>query len=330
VNHFVLSAIDPYFGCPTVETLIHSPDTNVLGKLVGSDPADDPELRHDYILNPDEARAAAARFGAAFDPIGPETRLFRLPSLAATPYLIHTGYELFLMLDGQKPFAIADICYPAAAGDNAEEVLFEPHVQSGRIMKRLAIEPFDPPVTGRGGRIYEGIRKLYYALPGEEWRIDAYLLLWDQMRYGSWNDSMERMSGALLGYTDVQNDWWLAHLRHNGIANWCMTTAYAVIGQSNLTWLRASGCRALPWASPGSEIKIEFRWPRPDATALQRWMEDTGAAAVIRLGLRREFLGTRQIDLEDGVRTYRIPPDDIPELNRSLERQIEIIVERDL
>jgi hypothetical protein len=45
-----------------------------------------------------------------------------------------------------------------------------------------------------------------YALPGEEWRIDAYLQLWETFKKTGWTAEMEREEGTLLGYEDWQND----------------------------------------------------------------------------------------------------------------------------
>ena len=328
MDHFVLQAIDPSFGCPTLEALVPSPDVEVLKKLIGPDCADDPDLIDSYTLDPDEARAVATQFGVAFDPIGQKTVLYRLNSNPEIPYPIHTGFELFLMLGGTKPFALFTISYPIKECEDAIEVLFEPHVQTGLIVKRVVDEPFIPPIRGYRGRMYDRCRHLYYALPGEEWRIDANMLLWSQLKYVAWNETMERIWGTLLGYTDVQNDWWIAHLRHEGGANWGLITAYAVIGDPVLKWVRASGCRALPWDMLGSGIKIELRWPRPVHAALQRWMENTQSAAVIRLGFKRRFLNEREAELVDGVRTYQLRSNAIPELNGCLDRQIEIIAER--
>jgi hypothetical protein len=74
-------------------------------------------------------------------------------------------------------------------------------------------EPFPKPIQGWGGRVIHGMRKVFYALPGEEWRIDAFNLVWKQLDYGPWNDTLERLDGTLLGYSDEQNDWWIERRR---------------------------------------------------------------------------------------------------------------------
>jgi hypothetical protein len=45
-----------------------------------------------------------------------------------------------------------------------------------------------------------------YALLGEEWRIDAYILLWDVAGKSGWNEGLERLEGRLLGYEVWQCD----------------------------------------------------------------------------------------------------------------------------
>ncbi len=49
---------------------------------------------------------------------------------------------------------------------------------------------------------------IYFALPGEEWRIQAMIDLW--ARPGHWSRAKEREEGELLGYTPEQNDIWLS------------------------------------------------------------------------------------------------------------------------
>lgn len=60
------------------------------------------------------------------------------------------------------------------------------------------------------------MRDVYFALPGQEWRIDAYLLLVEVGYRSGWADCYERYEGALLGYGDAENDWHIAHLHREG------------------------------------------------------------------------------------------------------------------
>ena len=45
-----------------------------------------------------------------------------------------------------------------------------------------------------------------YALPDQEWRINAMLLLLDTADKSGWSEGFERMQGSLLGYEEWQND----------------------------------------------------------------------------------------------------------------------------
>ena len=61
----------------------------------------------------------------------------------------------------------------------------------------------DAPVV-HGQRI--GRRRVLYALPSQQWRIDAYLLLYETAEKSGWNEDLERMEGTLLGYEGWQNE----------------------------------------------------------------------------------------------------------------------------
>jgi hypothetical protein len=211
---FILQAIDPSLGCPVVEMMLRVDDLAGLRAILGEEASDDGELRDIYSIGRDELLAIGHQYGARFEPDGRECRLARAHSIRDAPYLIHTGFELFLMLEGMKPFAKFAVEYPAQVDEFPEETLFEPHVLAGTLIKRIMIEPFEKPIGRSRGRVFEGMRQVFYARCGEEWRIDAYDLLRKQLAHGPWNETLERLEGSLLGYTDQQNDWWIAQLRH--------------------------------------------------------------------------------------------------------------------
>ena len=80
-----------------------------------------------------------------------------------------------------------------------EEQLFEPYVAAGRFIKRVQ----------HGIRIKDlgpEHRRVFYSQPGEEWRIDAYILMKKVAERSGWGEALERMEGSLLGYEDWQND----------------------------------------------------------------------------------------------------------------------------
>jgi len=141
-------------------------------------------------------RAYAARYRFAI-------RNMLAERLRQLPYLVHTNRELGLMLRGMKPLAYfmnvvgrePDICIGYWR-------MFDRHVAVGRLIRREMIEALSdqPPLA---------CRKLFYALPGHEWRIDAMLMLLNEP--GAWSDDRERRFGELLGYEQRQNDHWLTH-----------------------------------------------------------------------------------------------------------------------
>jgi hypothetical protein len=115
------------------------------------------------------------------------------------PYKIHTNRELLMMLGGEKPLAVfCDSYVPGSESKLTNDEKFEPHVQAGRFIKREHIE-----IDSRDAS--KSMRWIFYALPSEAWRIDAYILMKKTARISGWNDGFELMEGSLLGYTDEQN-----------------------------------------------------------------------------------------------------------------------------
>jgi hypothetical protein len=148
-HRFILQARDPVLGCPVLEAMLRVADPEMLRPLLGEGALNDPELRHVYVLSADELRAITDRFGVAFDADERECWLSRAHSIGDVPYLVHTGYELPLMLDGVKPFAKFAFEYPTEPGEFPEDALFEPHVQSGLLVKRVMDGPFESPIRTR-------------------------------------------------------------------------------------------------------------------------------------------------------------------------------------
>ena len=108
----------------------------------------------------------------------------------------HTGRELLLMLEGSKPFAAFVDTYPSVSSDEIiPESYFGPHVESGTILKFEHIQ--EPNET-----IGRSLRYVMYAVPGEEWRVNAYLMLWKLTHKYGWSKGFERIEGYLLGYED--------------------------------------------------------------------------------------------------------------------------------
>ncbi|MCW0234343.1 MAG: hypothetical protein OJJ21_12155 [Ferrovibrio sp.] len=110
----------------------------------------------------------------------------------------HELRELELMLAGTKPAAMFGEAIQFR--DIIPEDDFAPHVAAGRIIKREYY--WDDPESGHS------FIEIYYALPGEEWRIDALrelnLIAYNKLR--PWAADDDREAGHLLGYTDAEVD----------------------------------------------------------------------------------------------------------------------------
>jgi hypothetical protein len=204
-RQFVLQALDPDTGCAVLEARFRTADLSALRAVLGEDAGDDPDLRCGYDLSDDQLAAIVQRFGVAFDPAGRSTVLAPWQSIREVPYLVHTHFELALMLDGRKPLAVFNDTYPSEWFDELVS-RFDPYVADGRFVRRIVDRP------------KKRSREVYIALRGEEWRINAFLLLREVWAKSGWNDALERFEGSLLGYEDWQNDWWLANRRGLGAA----------------------------------------------------------------------------------------------------------------
>lgn len=125
------------------------------------------------------------------------------------PYQTHTNWELKLMLDGKKPFAYFSDTYPSLANSVIPEEFFEHYVNTNFIKKRdfvvlQDLESYDK-ITIRGKRI------ILYALKGEEWRIEAFILLQSIADKFGWDNFSERFLGSLLGYETWQTEIYLEY-----------------------------------------------------------------------------------------------------------------------
>lgn len=126
--------------------------------------------------------------------------------LRSLPYIVHTNRELGLMLKGVKPLAIFSDeydCFPDVVARYLR--LFDRHVASGALIRSELVQLWGMR-QGRELRIH----KIYFTLPGEEWRVDAMIALMDDPQ--PWSDAKEREMGRLLGYTAWQQDVWMEHV----------------------------------------------------------------------------------------------------------------------
>jgi hypothetical protein len=210
-RQFFLQAVDARSGFIVAETALALPFVAALGSVIAADPQD-PEFRRTYRLDKNQLAALLDLGNAAFDPGSHEAELSSWDPAADLPYRLHAGRELPLMLAGLKPLSY--FCGVWPPGDRFVEIpehLFDPHVETGRFTKRDFITSWnvnwDAVETTRKVR---GLRTVLYALRGEEWRIDAFILLLNTAEKTGWNETAIRLEGSLLGYEEWQNDAFIA------------------------------------------------------------------------------------------------------------------------
>src|ERR1700730_11374896 len=126
----------------------------------------------------------------------------RSEKLRPLPYLSHSGRGLGLMLRGPQSLAYFLNVVASEVDFNIRYWrMFDRHVAAGQLIKREVFA------------VLSGLehRRLFYALPGHEWRIDAMLTLLNEL--AAWSDDHERRFSELLGYESWQIDHWLSYRR---------------------------------------------------------------------------------------------------------------------
>jgi hypothetical protein len=233
----------------------------------------------------------------------------------------HNGRELSLMLEGKKPLAIFhDLIFVDDVDDKIERD-FAQHVDQGRFVRREEQDllPNPQPI---GGRLALGTRIQLYALPKEDWRIDAYLLLTNAAKGRPWNDALESFVGRLLGYTEEEIAAWLAHV-HERHGAWGAVPAYLKISSADLEKLHQLGFKALSPDLDGEVILIlSDSLPRG---GLLNSVYPAGSKTLVRFGLDTKFALKLPFDEVRDVRTVRLSRDSIPDLNRHLKGPIEVV-----
>jgi hypothetical protein len=322
-RRFVLQALDPEYGHPAFEAMFVVERPEELRALLGAVADNDPELELCYTPDPVEVTAISRHFDVPFEPEGRATRLYQWTGPGEIPYLVHTGYELVLMLDGRKKFARMSMGYPP--GKHEGEDLFDRYVVRGTLHKEVELERLAKPIELADGRLLEAVRTAYYTLKGEEWRIPAWKLILKASRKSTWSDDFERLQGMLFGYDDWQNDWWIEDIRKSRL-KWGTLLVYLAVTASDLAAIENAGCRALPL--PTNVIKVAIgTWEEPGNEEPQRLMAATDAFALVRFRVKaRPFLeltGHKQQSI------HELSPDRVKDLNRLIIEDIEIVMRRD-
>lgn len=317
-RRFVLVVYDPDLGHPAFETMFVVERPEELRTILGEAAAEDPDLEYFYTLESEELAAISRHFDVPFDSQGRVTCLYQWTHQREVPYLIHTGYELALLLEGRKQFARMYYEYPPER--HPEEDLFDRHVAQGVLHKEVELEPFARPMRTKFGQTYDGVRTAYYTRKGEEWRIAAWKLVSKASAKAGWNESFERLEGMLFGYEDWENDWWIEHRRKRE-REFGTLLAYSAVSSTDLAAIEHSGFRTLPPTQ--TALKIAVFSEAPESHELSRLLESEGAAALVRFRVKtRRFFDL--VNHEQGS-LHEIPADRIKDLNRVIVSDIEAV-----
>lgn len=309
---YILAAFDEERWCQVLATKIEGASAESLRPILGIDGKAGLDLDSaEYTLEPREIDAIERRFGARLelDALGlPAVRVILLRAPAAgfeNPYLVHTGYELPLLLEGRKKLANMYWEYPPASFPGEES--FDRWVERGALHKEIFFEPFDD------GKL-QGVRWVYYTQKGEEWRIPAFRML---RSAGVWNKHFERLEGMLYGYDDWQIDWWI----NARIGAWAGIACCCAVSSRGLEWIEAAGFKALPpCEKPHLTIAVadaqddafhELVSREPDAEALVRF-NVPGRALMDVVDIRQ-------------AGPWLFPSDRIADLNKSLSGPVTVV-----
>ncbi|MEH2592103.1 hypothetical protein [Bradyrhizobium sp. AZCC 1721] len=321
-NHFILETFDCDLWCPIAQMRFHVGDIGPLRSILGEDTSQDPDLNHTYCLGDDQLAALIERFDvkydrAEFNSTDLAIALFRWHDASEAPYLIHTGYELPLLLDGRKKLARMSHACPPMTFDG--EHRFDHWVAEGMLHREEIIEPSDPP-----GKKYFGHRTVLYTPKGEEWRIPAHNLIWQaSAKSAGWNEHLERLEGMLFGYEDWQNDWWIDWQRGRGrFDGLCFCCSVTLAG---LAWMEAAGFRALPPIEKPDLIIANYDADaKNDLEALM--LESADSVALVRFNLPGQE-AKNFIDLRN-YGPWHVGAERIGELNKHLRGSVAIVARR--
>ncbi|MFM0047875.1 hypothetical protein PQR05_35365 [Paraburkholderia sediminicola] len=316
-NPFILSAVDPDLLCPWLQVRFETDDFETLCQSAELDLSKDPELENPYLLTPVTVTAVCNAFGIEFEHGSREAFLYKHTGSGATlPYLVHTGFELALMVQGRKPFAFID--FNSAVPTSVRlKTRFDAYVAQGILHSHEEI--FD--TKKRPGH---RVGQILYAVKGEEWRIPALEFIRQHInRNGDGVENLERLEGALLGYERWQNDWWIDHLAKSGVTLYG-TPLICKIDRAQYDWLVHAGFRALPPFDAPTFTLHSHHW-LDDGAMKQAMQADPCIEAFVQFNV-----GLRHVMHAADFRTagpYDIPTSLIPTINRHLVRSVRVLIQ---
>lgn len=316
-RHFILQAIHPERRVVVLESRFSVDAVSDLGHLLGS--ASDDDLFELYYPTESELEALVRRFDVAFENHGWLIRLHDEALRGACPYLLHPGNELQMLLDGTKQFATQEHFYPPYKHEDEDK--FDRHVSAGRLHKEVVLDTKYFQKQRKDG--IEGFRLIYYTRKGEEWRVPAWKMLWSAAERQPWNDGYERLMSMLFGYENWQTDWWVNFIGDKG-GSWRGTIIYVPVGETQLSAIEDVGFRAFP---PLADSPLAFRLcdDQPTEEGASQMMGQA-ATALIRAFVKARYVAMFVKDQPGPC--YTVPSDQIPELNRHISRELEVIARR--
>ena len=323
--HFILSAFDKQQWCPVLQARFSIDDVERLRPVLGEQAKEDPQLHNQYIIDRDGLAHIVERFGVSFDAERieckePEIFLFRIRQLSHLPYLVHTGYELPLLIDGRKKLARFSEVYPPSTFEGEDR--FDQWVAKGFLHKEEFLEPFDH--ASRKGWL--GQRTVYYTPKGEEWRVAASRLIWGEFgKTRPWDETLERLEGLLFGYEDWQNDRWIEHIKERG-GSFSGASLCCPVDEEELDWIKFAGFRALP-PFTDERVSITSFDADSDEEMLTFAQQRQSSVALVRFNV----LGRYLLDFFDARQKgpWAFARDRIPEFNQRLRGSISIAWQRE-
>ncbi|CQR44917.1 hypothetical protein THICB3560282 [Thiomonas sp. CB3] len=199
-----LSYVDEDTDCVVDEIIFSPKNRHMIAEIIDSDVIYNYQS---YELSQEESELIVSANNLSSPPKYSFGRLSLKNRNNILTYMTHSGRELMLMLSGEKPLAVfSDSLIDFSDNYSKKEKLFDHYVSKGVFLKSAAVI--------NKGEVGD-IRFILYANPDEAWRMKSYILLQKTHVKCGWNDCLERMEGALLGYSDAQNDEWLENRKKN-------------------------------------------------------------------------------------------------------------------
>ncbi|MCA8151637.1 hypothetical protein [Burkholderia contaminans] len=318
---FILSAIDPDLLCPCLEVRFETDHLDALRRLVDPDAPEHADLADWYLLSSIQVAAVCDAFAIEFDHGSRDAIISKYVDTGVRiPYLVHTGYELALMVQGRKPFGFIDFDseYRPSVKLKAR---FDEYVAQGV----LHAQEITVDALVRQGRPARRIGQILYTLKGEEWRIPALEFFRQNLnRQGDGCENMERLEGALLGYEPWQNDWWIEHLARSGSGLYGVSSIVKV-DRVQFDWLVHAGFRALPPFDGPTFTVYSSHWFGDDEMKAAMRDDPTIEAFVQFNGGRAHILHAANFCTAG---PHEIPATLIPTINLHLLRTVRVLIRR--